>query len=124
MFLPATAASLSSSAPSLDAPAKATRYWTLIDLDADLPALLDHIAARWAVKVFYGDTKDLLGLDQYQFMTATAIARFWILALAACALIEEEQAQFTQEQQRHVTISEVRRALQRLHYRHQASPSR
>jgi len=104
--------------PSLDAPAKATRYWASSDLAADVPTLLGHSAARWDVEVFFSDTKDLLGLDQYQLMTTTAIVRFWTLVCAAYTLIEEERARLVQEQQRHVTIGEARRALQHLHYRH------
>jgi hypothetical protein len=104
--------------PALDAPASATRYWASSDLDADMTALLGHIVARWAVEVFFSDTKDLLGLDQYQLMTTTAIVRFWTLVLAAYTLIEEERARLAHEQQRRVTVGEGRRALQHLHYRH------
>jgi DDE superfamily endonuclease len=104
--------------PALDAPPAATRYWGSSDLDADLSALLSHIAARWDVETFFGDAKDVLGLDQYQLMTTTAIVRFWTLALAAYTLLEQEQARLTQERQAHVTIGEARRALQRLHDRH------
>jgi len=104
--------------PSLDAPAKATRYWASSALDADVPTLRGHSAARWDVEVFFGDTKELLGLDQYQLMTTTASVRFWTLVLAAYTSIEEERARLAQEQQRQVTIGEARRALQHLHYRH------
>src|SRR5438067_3327513 len=104
--------------PSLEAPASATRYWASSDLDADLTTLLGHIAARWAVEVLFADTKDLLGLDQYQLMTTTALVRFWTLVLATYTLLQEEQARLAQEQQRHITIGEARRALQHLHYRH------
>ncbi len=97
--------------PALDAPASATRYWASSDLDADPATLLGHIAARWDVEVFFSDTKDLRGLDQYQLMTTTAIVRFW-------TLIEEERARLAQEQQRHITSGEARRTLQHLHYRH------
>jgi hypothetical protein len=51
--------------PALDAPPSATRYWASSDLTADLPTLLGHIAARWTVETFFGDVKDVLGLDQY-----------------------------------------------------------
>lgn len=104
--------------PALDAPPAATRYWASSDLAADLSTLLGHIAARWAVETFFGDVKDVLGLDQYQLLTTTAIVRFWTLALAAYTLLEEEQARLAQDRQRHVTIGEARRALQRLHDRH------
>jgi len=104
--------------PALDAPASATRYWASSDLDADVTTLLGHIAARWDVEVFFSDTKDVLGLDQYQLMTTTAIVRFWTLVLAAYTLIEEERARLALEQQRHITSGEARRTLQHLHYRH------
>jgi len=104
--------------PALDAPASATRYWASSDLDADPATLLGHIAARWDVEVFFSDTKDLLGLDQYQLMTTTAIVRFWTLVFAAYTLIEEERARLALEQQRPVTMGEARRTLQHRHYRH------
>jgi len=104
--------------PTLDAPASATRYGASSDLSADPATLLGHIAARWNVEVFFSDTKDVLGLDQYQLMTTTAIVRFWTLVLAAYTYIEEERARLAQEQQRPVTIGEARRALQHRHYRH------
>ncbi len=103
--------------PALDAPASAPRYWASSDLDAAPATLLGHIVARWDIEVFFSDTKDLLGLDQYQLMTTTAIVRFWTLVLAAYSLIEEERARLVLEQQRPVTIGEARRALQHLHYR-------
>ena len=104
--------------PALDAPASATRYWASSDLEADPATLLTHISTRWEVETFFGDAKDVLGLDQYQLMTTTALVRFWTLALAAYTLLEEEQARLSQERQGHVTIGEARRALQHCHYRH------
>lgn len=104
--------------PALDAPPTATRYWASSDLSASVADLLTHIAMRWEIEVFFSDTKDLLGLDQYQVLTTTAIVRFWTLVLAAYALIEEERARLAREQGCHVTSGEARRMLQRLHYRH------
>jgi hypothetical protein len=79
-------------------------------------------AHPYAWEVFFSDTKDLLGLDQHQLMTPTAIVRFWTLVLAAYTyyirIYEEERARLAQEQQRPVTSGEARRALQHLHYRH------
>ena len=51
-------------------------------------------------------------------MTTTAIVHFWTLVCATYTLTEEERARLVQEQQRHVTSGEARRALQRLHYCH------
>ena len=50
-----------------------TLYWASSDLTADLKTLVCHIATRWDVEVLFADTKELLGLDQYQLMTATAV---------------------------------------------------
>jgi DDE superfamily endonuclease len=104
--------------PSLDAPPAATRYGASSDLAADPATLLGHIAARWDVETFFGDVKDVLGLDQYQVMTTTAIVRFWTLAVAAYTLLEEEQVRLRQQRHCHVTIGEARRALQQRHDRH------
>jgi hypothetical protein len=103
---------------SLDAPPAATRSWASSDLDADLPTLLGHLAARWVVETFFGDAKDVLGVDHYQLMTTTALVGFWTLALAAYTLLEEEQAHLVQEQRRHVSSGPTRRALHLRHDRH------
>jgi hypothetical protein len=66
----------------LDAPLSEARCWASSDLDADLPTLIAHIATRWDIEVLFGDAKELLGLDQYQVMSATAIVRFWTLGMA------------------------------------------
>ena len=60
---------------SLDAPLSQASYWASSDLEADVATLLIHITSRWDVEVFFGDGKELLGLDQYQLMSATAILR-------------------------------------------------
>jgi hypothetical protein len=41
------------------------------------------MAARWGIEVLFADTKELLGLDRYQLMSATALVRFWTLVLTA-----------------------------------------
>jgi hypothetical protein len=103
---------------ALDAPLSQARYWASSDLMADLPTLVGHIATRWEVEVLFADAKDVLGLDQYQFMTASALVRFWTLVLAAYVWLEEEQARQREARQRHVTLGEARDAVQRAHRRH------
>jgi SRSO17 transposase len=103
---------------ALDCPLKAVRYWASSDLDADLPTLLDHIATRWTIEVLFGDAKELLGLDQYQLMEATAILRFWTLVMAAYAFLDEERARLHDERQAHVTLGDARREVQRYHWQH------
>ena len=103
---------------TLDTPPKQVRYFASSDLEADAPPLVGQLAARWAVEVLFADGKDLLGLDQYQVMSAEAIVRFWTLAWAAYAFLDEERARLRREWQRHVTLGEARREAQRTHWRH------
>jgi len=103
--------------PTLDCPARDIRYWASSDLAADPLTLVRHIAARWDIEVFFSDAKDLLGLDHYQLMTASAIGRFWTLVAAAYAFLDEERARLRNEWQRHVTIGEARREIQYVHRR-------
>src|SRR5947209_9105467 len=70
------------------------------------------------IEVLKGSGKEELGLDQYQLMSATAIVRFWTLAMLAYVFLEEERARLQTQWQRPVTIGEARRELQRRHWRH------
>lgn len=104
--------------PTLDCPPDEVRYWASSDLEADLLTLVKHIATRWTIEVLFSDAKDLLGLDQYQLMDATAVVRFWTLAMAAYFFLDQERARLREERQTHVTIGDARREVQRLHWRH------
>jgi hypothetical protein len=79
--------------------------------------LLEHISARWDIEVLFADGKEELGLDQYQLMSATALVRFWSLARLSYSFLDEERARLQRQWQRHVTIGEARREVQRLHRR-------
>ena len=103
---------------TLDAPVKQVRYFASSDLQADVQTLVGHLAARWAVEVLFADGKELLGLDQYQVMSAEAIVRFWTLAWAAYCYLDEERARLRREWQRHVTVGDARREVQRTHWHH------
>jgi hypothetical protein len=103
---------------SLDAPVKQVRSFASSDLTADVPTLVGHLAARWAVEVLFADGKELLGLDQYQVMSTDAIVRFWTIAWAAYCFLDEERARLRREWQRHVTLGEARREVQRAHWHH------
>jgi hypothetical protein len=50
-------------------------------------------------------------------MGATALVRFWSLALLVYAFLDEERSRLQKQWQRHVTLGETRRKLQRLHRR-------
>ncbi len=102
---------------SLDAPLSQARYWASSDLEADKKTLLTHISARWDIEVLFGDSKEELGLDHYQLMSASAILRFWTLAMLAYVFLEEEQQRLRLSWQRPVTIGEARREIQRRHRR-------
>ncbi len=103
---------------SLDAPLSQARYWASSDLQASPETLLLHIAARWDIEVLFGDGKEELGWDQYQVMSALAIVRFWTLAMLAYVFLEEERHRLQGQSQRHVTLGEARREIQRRHRRH------
>jgi len=94
------------------------RFWESSDLHADVPTLIAHLARQWDIEVLFADTKDLLGLDQYQLMTATAIVRFWTLVLAAYIFLEEERDRLRQEWRPHITIGDAQREVQRVHWAH------
>ena len=104
--------------PSLDCPPAAVRYWASSDLAADGSTLIRHIATRWTIEVFFGETKDLLGLDHYQVMSATALVRFWTLVCLAYVFLEEQNALLRVAWQRHVTLGETRRTVQQRHWHH------
>ncbi len=82
--------------------------------------LVGHVAARWDIEVLFADCRELLGLDQYQLMSATAIERFWTLVLAAYTLLDEQRASLQASTSEHVrvTIGDARREMQRVHRRH------
>jgi hypothetical protein len=103
---------------TLDAPLSEARFWASSDLAADTLGLLGHIAARWDVEVLFADGKELVGLDQYQVLSTTALVRFWTLALAGYAFLDEERDRLRQRWRRHVTIGEARREVQRVHWHH------
>jgi hypothetical protein len=103
---------------SLDAPLSQAHSWASSGLQALPELLLAPIAARWGIEVLFGDGKEERGLDQYQRMRATAIVRFWTLAMLASAFLEEERARLQTQWQRPVTIGGARRDIQRRHWRH------
>lgn len=103
---------------SLNEPLSQARYFASSDLEADPETLLVHIVARWDIEVLFGDGKEELGLDHYQLMSATAILRFWTLAMLAYVFLEEEHARLQEQRSCHVSIGQARREIQRRHRRH------
>lgn len=102
---------------ALNAALSQARYFASSDLEANTETLLTHISARWDIEVLFGDSKEELGLDHYQLMSASALLRFWTLAMLAYVFLEEEQQRLRVSWQRPVTIGEARREIQRRHRR-------
>ena len=87
-------------------------------MSADVATLVGHLAARWRVEVLFEDGKELLGLDQYQGMSAESLVHFWTLVWAAYSYLAEERARLREQWQRHVPLGEARREVQRVPWGH------
>ncbi len=74
---------------NLKDPISAARFWVTSDLEADAQTCLNVISIRWDIEVFFEDMKELLGIDQYQLMTSTALLRYWTLCWVAFCFLEE-----------------------------------
>lgn len=94
------------------------RFWASSDLTANHDMLLHHIATRWDIEVLFADTKEILGLDQYQLMTATAICRFWTLVMAAYYFLDQERDRQQRQTNQHTTIGDAWRHIQAIHWCH------
>jgi SRSO17 transposase len=94
------------------------RFWASSDLNANAQTLVAHVAARWDIEVLFADTKELLGLDHYQLISATALVRFWTLVLAAYVFLEEQRSVLEREWHRPVSIGQAQLEVQRVHWFH------
>ncbi len=95
-----------------DEPLKTVRYWgsTLLELDAQ--SLVNTLAVRWEVETFFEYEKDLLGSDQYQVMTTTAILRFWTLIACLMCFLDEQRSSIPTAE---ATCGDARRMVQEEH---------
>src|SRR5436190_2994094 len=100
---------------SLDDPLSQARFWASSDLAAHTKTLLEHISARWDIEVFFEDMKELLGIDQYQIMTTTALLRYWTLCWIAFSFLEKIREQLKQKEGHHITLGQARREIQQKH---------
>ena len=98
----------------LDAPLRSVRYWVSTMLDLTAQALVDILAVRWDVEVFFEYEKDLLGSDHYQVMSRQAILRFWALTACLFCFLEAQRAAAEEAE---LTCGDVRRGLQKQHQR-------
>lgn len=83
--------------PSLAGPISQVRYWGSTLLEAEPQTILDCLAKRWAIEVFFEDAKDLLGSDHYQVMQAEAVERFWALIALLGSFLDEQRAVLAQQ---------------------------
>jgi len=103
---------------SLDDPLEKARYWGSTLVDADAQAVINILAIRWDIEVFFEDIKDLLGADHYQLMRATAIVRFWTLVFCQACFLDEHRARLQEKRPgEHLTLGDARRDLQADHQR-------
>jgi hypothetical protein len=78
-------------------------------LEADIDTLPSHSAQRWDIEVLSADVKELLGIDQYQVMSAEAILHYyWVLVMLAYGF-REERFRLQQQSGKHMTVSDARR---------------
>ncbi len=78
--------------PNLEDPVALIRYWGSTLLEADAQTILECLAKRWAVEVFFEDAKDLLGSDHYQVIRCEAIERFWALIALTGNFLDQQRA--------------------------------
>jgi hypothetical protein len=100
-----------------NAPAQSLRYWGSTLLDADAQTVINVLAVRWSIEVFFEDHKDLLGADHYQLMSDQAILRFWTLVACLGYFLDEQRAAQNTLQ----TWGDARRAIHEEHQRHLVS---
>lgn len=98
----------------LDDPLKSIRYWGSAVMNLDAQGMVDCLAIRWEVEIFFEYEKDLLGSDHYQVMTRQGVLSFWTLTACLQCFLEELRAQETGVT---LTCGEVRRSLQHEHRR-------
>jgi hypothetical protein len=101
---------------SLDESLDKARYWGSTLVTADAQTVINILAIRWDIEVFFEDYKDLLGGDHYQLMNATAILRFWTLVSCLAYFLDEHRAQLHQKQPDvHFTLGDACRDIRGQH---------
>jgi len=99
-----------------DEPLSEARYWGSTLVDADTQTVIDILAMRWSIETLFEDYKDLLGIDHYQLMRATAIVRFWTLVSCLAYFLDEHRAQLHQKQPDvHFTLGDACRDIRGQH---------
>ena len=98
-----------------DDPLEKARFWGTTLVNANAQSVTDIVAIRWDVEVLFEDYKDLLGSDDYQLLSATAIIRFWTLVSCLAYFLDECRARLQGPGDSHVTLGDARRSIQTDH---------
>lgn len=103
-----------------DDPLRSVRYWASSWRDASAEALLEVLATRWNIEVFFEDAKDLLGSDHYQVLRAEAVVRWWTLIACLGCFLDERRTSLPNDdrpkrEEERMSWGQVRRALQAEH---------
>ena len=103
---------------SLEGKANEIRYWGSTRLEATAQEILEVLAKRWQIEVFFEDAKDLLGSDQYQVISATSLVAFWTLLALLSVFLDEQRCKLSENAGgRHYTWGECRNQIQTQHRR-------
>lgn len=94
------------------------RYWGTTVVDATAQTVLDYLAKRWSIEVFFEDAKDLLGSDHYQLMSAVGVERFWAIIALLSSFLDEQRFLMSQRNEgTHYSWGACRSELQIQHRR-------
>lgn len=96
----------------LDEPLSEVRYWGSTLVDADAQAMINILAMRWSIEMLFEDYKDLLGIDHYQLMIATAVVRFGTLVSCLTYFLDKHKVALLAERPgAHISWGDIPRAI-------------
>jgi hypothetical protein len=96
--------------------AATARCFATSDLEADVVTVASYAAQRWDIETWIEDTKELLGLDHYQLISADSVVRFWHLVCCCYLYLDEVRAQLAARDQPQATIGDALRHQQHAQY--------
>ena len=75
------------------------RCFLSTDMELDTQTTLEYYSKRWLIEIFFRQTENNLGINQYQIHHIRAIKRFWsltILTYLFCARGKDKVSSFAQ----------------------------
>jgi len=73
-------------------------YWGSRLLEASAQQILEVLAQRWSIEVYFEAAKDLLGSDHYQLMSATGLIAFWTWRALRAAFLAEQGFRLSEDE--------------------------